>query len=246
MGQLADCSDHELLDLQDAMRAEARGAPSLEEAVRGALAAFHARFPESIALLRAYATLPLRHLPDADVAFATELARSKGVEDLLAQDTLVLSLLATCGTEPAWNDRRTSKGHRAIPLVSAAFVDAAPMIARLLRELGFDLGWIESRDTSLVERKLGVGWGGIFHVEDAATGVDDAGRLVIPAQDFVAEHHVETVFGLASVWPTGSILTLVAFTRERLPRSTVEAFLPLVRALKVATTDLVAEGRLYD
>lgn len=41
------------------------------------------------------------------------------------------------------------------------------------------------------------------------------------------------------------VATVVAFTREALERSHVEALVPLVRTFKVATNGLVAAGRMF-
>ena len=40
---------------------------------------------------------------------------------------------------PDWNSRHASKGHRTIALPSADSVRAAPMIIRLIEELGVDI-----------------------------------------------------------------------------------------------------------
>ncbi len=63
---------------------------------------------------------------------------------------MVLSLLGTRGEDMRWNDRRNSQGHVGIPLVSADFIDAIPMMSRLLKELGLDLNWIASDDTESI------------------------------------------------------------------------------------------------
>ena len=54
------------------------------------------------------------------------------------------TLLATAGDEPEWNSRHTSRGHAAIPLPSARIVERFPMIAQLIRQLGFDVADVVS------------------------------------------------------------------------------------------------------
>jgi hypothetical protein len=51
-------------------------------------------------------------------------------------DMRCLALLATIGDEPEWCSRHTSRTHAVIPLPSAERVRSAPMIMRLLEELG--------------------------------------------------------------------------------------------------------------
>lgn len=246
MTLLATCSPHALLDLQDAAREAARAQATVESALRVALCLVRESLAESVPLLRAYATIPHGELPPDDARFAGELARIAGLGDVLTPATTVLSLMATCGALPEWNDRRLSQGHRAIPLLSAEFVGAAPMVSRLLLELGVEMSWLEGGDSSLVTRHLGATWVGVFHVADARTARDARGRLVIPAQGFVAEHGVRTVFGLGVAWSTGSILSVIAFTRESLTREQCAELVPLARVLKVATADMASAGALYD
>ncbi|HYO93725.1 MAG TPA: hypothetical protein VER33_04400 [Polyangiaceae bacterium] len=53
----------------------------------------------------------------------------------LSPDKPLLALFSSYGAAPAWCSPQSQK-HRGIPLLSAAFVEAIPMLASLLRELG--------------------------------------------------------------------------------------------------------------
>src|SRR5262245_7688192 len=116
-------------------------ATSLEEAAQALAAALYTQFAESTILARVFITVPFAALPPLTQAFVRALP---GAAAALTEATPVLSLVGTQGQKPEWNDRRKSKQHRAIPLISVEFVDGIPMIARLLRELGVPLDWIES------------------------------------------------------------------------------------------------------
>lgn len=156
----------------------------------------------------------------------------------------MLRLLGTHGAEAAWCDRRTSVGHRGIPLVSAAFVHAIPMVARLLKELGVDLAWLDTSPEVNARRLLG-GFNGVFYVDDAASARDAHGRLVIPAQDFVAERRVKTVFGMGGFYPDGTLLAIIVFSSEHLKRSQVEPLTSLFSMLKGETFGVVRARRLF-
>jgi hypothetical protein len=80
-----------------------------------------------------------------------------GATSALTGTTPVLSLVGTQGQEADWNDNRKSKQHRGVPLISAEFVDGIPMIARLLRELGVPLDWIDSHDARRLVTTIGRG-----------------------------------------------------------------------------------------
>ena len=101
----------------------------LEEAAQELASALRTEFQESAVLARVYFTVPFDRLPPTNKAFAQKLAESAGAVSELKATTPVLSLIGTSGQETDWNDRRNSKGHMGIPLISSAFVDAIPMIA---------------------------------------------------------------------------------------------------------------------
>jgi hypothetical protein len=210
----------------------------LEEAAQALATALHTQFSESVVLARVYVTVPFDGLPPTNRAFVENLAESAGQATALKGTTPVLSLVGTHGQEAAWGDRRSSKGHKGIPLISAAFVGEIPMIARLLRELGVPLDWIDSHDARRIVTTIGSA-AGLFFVEDAAEATDDRGRDVIPAQDFVSDHGVKSVFGMGSAYPGGEILVLVVFCRDRIARTTSELFLPLADLFRGKTASLV-------
>ena len=116
-----------------------RGKEYLEESAQVLMDLLYERFSESIILTRLFATVPYGKLPAANKQFVDNLANSAGITDLIKDTTLVLSLLGTRGKEPEWDNRRSSQGHVGIPLASADFIDAIPMMSRLLKELGLDL-----------------------------------------------------------------------------------------------------------
>ena len=199
----------------------------------------------SSALIRIYATIPYAKLPEDLRSFAHRLASGAGVANELYPDTQTLCLMGSKGKRPEWSDRLQSKGHQAIPLVSSKFVQAIPMITRLLNEFGIGTDWLDRPDkTSMITKSMGK-IATVFYVPDATTFRDPSDRLVIPAQDFVKQNGIKTVFGVGGAYAVGCICTLLCFVAETLDRSVVDKFLPLINFFKQATTRPVMDGRFF-
>jgi hypothetical protein len=231
-------------ELKQRAEAIARASHLFETSAQRFAEGLNADFASSV-LIRIYLTCPFKRLHPIEEEFAKQAAKSAGVEDQLRDDTQVLCLMGTKGRRPQWGDRRQSKGHLAIPLVSSKFVQRIPMIARLLKEFGIGTDWLDVGDkTSLIARSLGR-LATVFYVPDAATFRDHANRLVIPAQDFVTENRVKTVFGVGGAYVNGYICAILCFVSESLDRSVAERFLPIINFYKHATASMVTSGRLF-
>ncbi len=87
------------------------------------------------AMVRLYKTHAFAHLePDL-----RQIARA-GLGDQPPSPAMkCMTLLATAGDEEEWNSRRSSVGHRAIPLFSKEQVDGIPMVAQLIRQFGLEI-----------------------------------------------------------------------------------------------------------
>ena len=217
---------------------------SLEAAAQRFCDILYGTFEESAALVRVFATVPFARLPDANRGFVEALVGGRA-QDVLRPKTPVLSLLGTRGRVPRWNSRHLSEGHVGIPLASAEFVDAIPMIASLVKQLGVGIESADDVETAIVTNTLGQA-AGVFYVDDATTAVDSKGRRIIAALDFVREHGVKTVFGFGGAYAlTGTFVVTVLFTRETIARSQAERFLRLTSQLKASTMRPVARRRLF-
>jgi len=215
-----------------------------EQAAQEFSTALHSQFTESVVLARVFLSVPFGALPDANKEFVRNLAQSAGGASDLRDSTPVLSLLGTAGEEASWNDRRQSKGHIGIPLISSSFVGAIPMISRLLRELGVPIDWIDSHDSEIIKKAAG-GSLGVFFVDDAATAKDHEGRNIIVAQDFVSTHGVKSVFGGGEAYANGQMIVFVAFCRDAFSRETAEQFSSLTDSFKASTASLVEAGKIF-
>ena len=188
-------------------------------------------------LVRCYKTPPYGALPADLQRFAK---RAFGAVAITPPDPAMpcLTLLATVGDEPAWNDRRASRGHQAIPLPSPHVVERAPMIAQLVRELGFDLahvaGPLGRGDAEPADRRYGV-----FHVEEAA------GSPYIPAQAaFVDRHGVRSVLGFGGALGAGELFAAILFARVPVPVDTADRFRTL--ASEIGGLLAAREARVFD
>lgn len=217
---------------------------SLEAFADYLIGGLYARYADSLVLARMFVTIDLRALPPAERAFAERFAQDFGMSGQLDDGTVVLTLLASRGQEPQWNDRRRSHGHLAIPLPSEGFVGEIPMIATLLKQIGF-AGWHAS-GTGLVTKSL-ANLNGVFFVPDARSAVDERERPVIPAADFVERHGVRTVFGVGgSYLSRHAFVSTILFCNEMLLRGQAMKFVPLVASFKAATTRLVNRGAFFE
>lgn len=246
MTQLGATPDDAFQSWEVSLQASLRTCGSLEQAAQRCVTAICDQFRESVALARFYAVIPWGKLPLEARRFATGVAAARGLAEPLHDDTKVLALLGTHGELAAWNDRRASRGHLAIPLMSSSFVEEIPMVSRMLKELGFPIEWLTGASKSFTTDMFGR-LGGFFFVEDAVTALDHQGRKIIPAQDFVAKHSIKTVFGTAGMYVRSRMfVTLIVFSREPLERSAMKhRFMPLGNLVTNATAELVHRGKLF-
>jgi hypothetical protein len=210
---------HDMLRCGLDIRREARSATSVEAAsgsiVRYLFGAF--RDPVSgeaqLALARFYKTHPYREL-EPDLRLFAKAALGETPRD---EGMRCLTLLATAGVESAWNDRRLSQGHRAIPLASARMVHRAPMIAQLIEQMGMDVEHLVRPDTSIVPDAEGRTFN-IFYVERAE------GSPFIPAQaEFVVPFRIQSVIGFGGIL-RGDMFAVVLFSRVAIPPAVASRF----------------------
>jgi hypothetical protein len=218
--------------------------PTFEQAAQEVTEALYSAFRPSLVLVRMFITVPYRRLP-ADIQRAvSDASQAQGVRDLLKPDTLVLALAGTAGRGLAWNDRRGSRGHRGIPLISSHFVSSTPMVARLLQQMGVGLDWIDTSDLSLFDHSVA---SRLFYVPDAAMTVDAQRRKVIPDQDFVRAHGVKTVFGVGGsfIMSQSALMTLIGFCSEPVPKGIASWFSTITTQLMARTLSTVQAGALF-
>jgi len=204
------------------------------------------RFQDSLIVTRIFATIPMGKLPKFNRDFVDSLAASAAVSEQVNDETMVLSLLGTSGRLPEWNERRKSKGHVGIPLVSGKFVGSIPMISRLLTEIGMELDWVSDWGTKIVSKGFLSQSTGMFYVDDAGTSKDQEGRNIIVDQNFVSLYGVKTVFGFGIGFVGNPTLAvLIAFAKETLGQPLIRSFIPVMAGFKRAAMDDVLNGNFF-
>lgn len=217
----------EMLRCSTGLRKAMRGSSSMEAAARAQCRYLYDELrtvtdDRACVLVRCYKTHLYGELPPELQAFA----RRQLPSDLRPSDTMrCLALLATVGEEEAWNDRRRSQGHQAVPLPSASVVERAPMIAQLFRALGVDLESVVTPEASIVHDLEGKSYG-VFHVRDARKSPH------IPAQDFVDRYGVRAVVGYGGSLKTGEMFATVLFTRTTVTAKSADRFRTLALYVK--------------
>ncbi len=224
MASLEHFTGADLAPFGDAIRSHARSAATMEESAQKTVDLLWAELlagdgTPALALVRLYKTHPYEKLPDDLRAFA------RGVLDEDPEpETRCLTLLATRGLEPEWNDRRKSEGHQAIPLPSIEFIQRLPMVAGLIDQIGIDLSDIvdpkRGRVAELARKNYDV-----FHVPEAH------GSEFVPAQDFIARYGIVSAVGFGGVLFSGDFYTVVMFSRVPISADVADR----LRVLSLAT-----------
>ncbi len=245
MTMISKLSFKDVVELQCKIKELDRKHNTLADAAQQYMSILYDELEESIVLTRLFATIPFKDIPESNKEFVMTLAHSNGVSEQIKEETLILSLLGSRGAKPEWDDRCKSKGHIGIPLISSDFVDRIPMMSRLLQQLGASIDWIEDADTKLVANVF-KSISGVFYVRDAATEVDNKGRKIIAAQDFVNEEKVKSVFGIGGGYVNNSLFfTNVIFLREFIEKEMAEHFMHQASRFKIATMGLVVDGKIF-
>lgn len=244
MATFNDYSPREIGDFRERLHAAVKDCGYLQQAAQTCARLLYEEFTESLVLARLFVTLPLNGLPPRDKAFVAALADAKNITPLISEKTQVLSLLGTHGVESGWNDRYQSQGHLGIPLVTAAFVESIPMVARLMQDMGIGSDWFDKFEPDILVKNLGRA-AGVFYVRDARTRLDAHNRKIVSAQDFVVAHDIRSVFGLGGSYLNGSFVTMILFTRETIEQPQAESFMLLVNTFKTATLSLVMDGAIF-
>lgn len=179
---------------------------------------------KACALVRFFKTHPYGDL-DADLQEAAQ-AILKGRSILRA--TKCLTLLATAGDEPEWNERQRSTGHQAIPLIDRDFVYRAPMILQLIQQFGLEVSAVIDTAPTLITKVPHKAFN-VFHVEKAV------GSPHIPAQQqFVIPYKVKSVLGFGGMLPSGNLFAVILFSKVPISVETANRFRWISAYVRVA------------
>jgi PAS domain S-box-containing protein len=233
---LAKFDLNDMIESGRAVRKAGEAASSMEEAAGEIIQLFRRTLVDrqtgetNCPLVRCFKTHPLSQLPpDLEQIARASLSDKR----YLRPDLPCLTLLATAGDAEPWNDRRSSRGHAAIPLESVEMVERAPMIASLLRQMGLKIETALNPDSRLIldadQHTFNV-----FHVEHAQ------GNPSIPAQaDFIKPYGIRSALGFGGLLPGGELFTVIMFSRVTIPRETADMFRTIALGVKLALLPFV-------
>jgi hypothetical protein len=243
MSTFASYSVEALSELRGHLRDAAADCATLRSAGERSVALLYQEFEASLALLRLFATLPFAFLPPREQAFARRVAEKRGMLPNLTGDTIVVTLLASRGASPQWNDPGNSRERLAIPLLNAACLEPIPIVGRVLSGAVSDVPWLTKQETLLMRDSMGA-MSQLILVADARTTRTSDGRTLVIAQDFVRTNGVRSVLALGGKYLNGTTLALVLFTREELIEAQVSKFTTVINTIKSATMKAVMDCKI--
>ncbi len=174
---------------------------------------------------RAFALVRIFETRRFDQLSADLQACVRGMDPGTGPDTRCLTLLATAGDRPEWNEVSRSTGHRAIPLPSVEALERLPMISQLIRQLGFEVGGILRPTDDILLRAAQ----GVFHVVEAR------GSPYIPAQRaFVEPCGIRSVVGFGDALADGRVFAVIMFSKAPIPRETAQLLSHLDHSTRTA------------
>ena len=183
----------------------------------------HLREP-ACSLVRLFKTTPYSRLtPDLRALADARLGDTPPPPSLTC-----LTLLASAGAVPGWNDPARSSRFRVIPLDTLEAVERLPMFSQLFRQLGVSLPSLTQPGPSVLldqhEQSFNV-----FHIPEAE------GSPYVPGQEeFVLKYGIRSVLGFGAPLPDGELCSIILFGEDFIPESTATLFKPLALCAQIA------------
>ncbi|MFA4876007.1 MAG: hypothetical protein WC586_01210 [Methanoregula sp.] len=230
MPNIGDFTLKDMVEFSAALRSMGSGAASMEEASDKIVHYLYENLADqktgekNCPLVRLFKTHPYDKLDGELQEFAREVL--KGSPESPAMKCLVM--LATAGAEPDWHSRKTSRGHKAIPLPSEHFIEAFPMVRQLIQQMGLEVNTILRPDPEVVIDMAQTTYN-VFCIPEAV------GSRYVPAQtDFVIPYGVRSVIGFGGILPSGNLFAIIIFSKVAVSRHTADLFRSLALSVKVA------------
>jgi hypothetical protein len=227
---LTNFTIHDMTKCGKVLRTIGKGAKSMEETADRIVHHLYDNLVDgqsgnrACALVRFFKTHTYGKLDPELQGFSRNMSENNSV----SPEMKCLTLLATVGENPEWNSRKTSKGHKAIPLPSEQTVHQIPMIRNLIAQLGLSIGMVIKPDPKLLldtEQKAY----NVFYVPDAP------GSPYIPAQkEFVIPYGIKSVLGFGGVFPSGDIFAVIMFMKVPITEGVADLFKTLALNIKIA------------
>lgn len=203
--------------------------PTLEAAAERAVEFFRRELVDehgqpACALVRFFKTHPYRDLPKDLQA----VVRAGSPEAVSISDLRCLTLVATRGDEEDWNSRLTSRGHRAIPLMSVEMVQQAPMIAQLITQLGLPIANVVRPSPALLLDQEQTTHN-VFFVPRAL-----GSPHIVAQEEFVVRYGIQSVLGFGGLLASGDLFAVILFSKVPISPDAADQFRVVGLNLKMA------------
>lgn len=219
----------EMTECGKIVRTIGEGASTMEEAAGRISRHFYENLvdkegKQACSLVRFYKTHTYEGLDDELRGFVGSLPGHEPP----APDMKCLVLLATAGENPGWNSRKTSRGHKVIPLPSEEAINQVPMVSNLITQLGLKVAMIVKPDQELL-LDMAQKTFNVFHVPYAKDSP------FIPAQrEFVIPYGIKSVLGFGGLLPGGDMFAVILFFKVHVSNETADFFKALSLNVKIA------------
>jgi hypothetical protein len=137
-------------------------------------------------------------------------------------------LLATTGDEQQWQSRKTSRGHKAVPLPSEEAMNQIPMFLPLIEQFGMQADMLIKPDPKflldLEQRAYNV-----YYVPEAL------GNPYISAQEgFIIPYKIKSILGFGGLLPSGEMFAVPMFFKVPVSKEVADLFRPISLNVKIA------------
>jgi len=166
------------------------------------------------ALVRTFKTHDYGELPADLRTFAKRIAPEVDAQPR----TRCLVLIGTTGDLAEWRQRELSRGHRCIPLVSEKMVASAPMIARLIQQLGISITDVIRPDPALLLERTET-TSNVFYVPHAL-----GSPYIVAQKEFVERYRIQSVIGFGGMLSATDLLATILFTKVPITPDVADLF----------------------
>lgn len=167
-------------------------------------------------LIRLFKTHPYGRLaPELQTLVDGRLGKNPASPDMKC-----LTLLASTGAVPGWNNPALSSQFRVIPLAGPEAIAKLPMFSQLFAQFHGDLPFLNTIASPLLLAQHPTTFN-VFHVPEARNS-----RYVPGQQEFVVPFGVQSVLGFGNLLPTREMFAVILFTNIAVPSETAELFKP--------------------
>lgn len=220
----------DMVETSAALRRMGAGAASMEQVTDRIVHYLYDQFVDretgekSFVLVRFFKTHPYEELDEELRVFARGMLSAPPESPTMK----CLTLLASAGALPEWNSRKSSTGHKTIPLPSELFVEQFPMIRQLVQQLGLEVKSVLQPDPEILVDLAQTTYN-VFYIPEAV-----GSQYVVAQQEFVIPFNVRSVLGCGGILPSGNLFAIIIFTKVHFPRETADLFKTVALSVKMA------------